>query len=143
MPFAGGVESRRRREEQVPQPLARSQSSAHSLRCRFGWTALKLVFPSHTTRLTLLHTFAVSARRNDAAPTVNALCFLLASPPPPPAAMRSGCGRWVLMTTGGTGSEMRRVALMWRSLAATTTSRVTKCVAMLRADGSRASCLCI
>jgi hypothetical protein len=27
------------------------------------------------------------------------------------------------MTTGGTGSEMRRVALMWPSLAATTTSR--------------------
>jgi hypothetical protein len=41
MPFAGGVESRRRREEQVPQPLARSQSSTHSLRCRFGNTALK------------------------------------------------------------------------------------------------------
>ncbi len=28
-----------------------------------------------------------------------------------------------IVTTGGTGSEMRRVALMWRSLAATTTSR--------------------
>jgi hypothetical protein len=41
MPFAGGVESRRRREGQVPQPLARSQSSAHSLRCSDGCTALK------------------------------------------------------------------------------------------------------
>jgi hypothetical protein len=41
MPFAGGVESRRRREEQVPQPLARSQSSTHSPRCSYGWTALK------------------------------------------------------------------------------------------------------
>jgi hypothetical protein len=41
MPFAGGVESRRRREEPVPQPLARSQSSAHSLRCSDGLTALK------------------------------------------------------------------------------------------------------
>jgi hypothetical protein len=41
MPCAGGVESRRRREEQVPQPLARSQSSTHSLRCSNGWTALK------------------------------------------------------------------------------------------------------
>jgi hypothetical protein len=41
MPFAGGVESRRRREGQVPQPLARSQSSTHSLRCRDGDTALK------------------------------------------------------------------------------------------------------
>jgi hypothetical protein len=41
MPFAGGVESRRRREEQVPQPLARSQSSTHSLRCSSGKTALK------------------------------------------------------------------------------------------------------
>jgi hypothetical protein len=41
MPVAGGVESRRRREEQVPQPLARSQSSTHSLRCSRGWTALK------------------------------------------------------------------------------------------------------
>jgi hypothetical protein len=42
MPFAGGVESRRRREEQVPQPLARSQSSTHFLRCSYGYTALKL-----------------------------------------------------------------------------------------------------
>ncbi len=42
MPFAGGVASRRRREEQVPQPLARSQSSAHSLRCSDGYTALKI-----------------------------------------------------------------------------------------------------
>jgi hypothetical protein len=42
MPCAGGVESRRRREGQVPQPLARSQSSAHSLRCSEGWTALEL-----------------------------------------------------------------------------------------------------
>ena len=33
MPGARGVESRRRREDQVPQPLARSQSSTHSLRC--------------------------------------------------------------------------------------------------------------
>jgi hypothetical protein len=41
MPFAGGVESRRRREAQVPQPLARSQSSTHSLRCSAGKTALK------------------------------------------------------------------------------------------------------
>jgi hypothetical protein len=41
MPFAGGVESRRRREEHVPQPLARSQSSTHSLRCSDGETALK------------------------------------------------------------------------------------------------------
>ena len=41
MPCAGGVESRRRREEQVPQPLARSQYSTHSLRCRDGRTALK------------------------------------------------------------------------------------------------------
>jgi hypothetical protein len=42
MPCAGGVESRRRREEQVPQPLARSQSSTHSLRCSDGDdTALK------------------------------------------------------------------------------------------------------
>jgi hypothetical protein len=40
MPFAGGVESRRRREGQVPQPLARSQSSTHSLRCSTGYTAL-------------------------------------------------------------------------------------------------------
>jgi hypothetical protein len=40
MPPAGGVESRRRREEQVPQPLARSQSSTHSLRCSDGYTAL-------------------------------------------------------------------------------------------------------
>jgi ankyrin repeat protein len=39
MPFAGGVESRRRREK-VPQPLARSQSSTHSLRCSYGYTAL-------------------------------------------------------------------------------------------------------
>ncbi len=36
MPPAGGVESRRRREGQVPQPLARSQSSPHSLRCSDG-----------------------------------------------------------------------------------------------------------
>ena len=42
MPCAGGVESRRRREGQVPQPLARSQYSTHSLRCSFGWTALKI-----------------------------------------------------------------------------------------------------
>ena len=42
MPFAGGVESRHRREEQVLQPLARSQSSTHSLRCSGGNTALKL-----------------------------------------------------------------------------------------------------
>jgi hypothetical protein len=42
MPPAGGVESRRRCEEQVPQPLARSQSSTHSLRCSDGKTALKL-----------------------------------------------------------------------------------------------------
>jgi hypothetical protein len=41
MPVAGGVESRRRREGQVPQPLARSQSSTHSLRCSDGNTALK------------------------------------------------------------------------------------------------------
>jgi hypothetical protein len=41
MPSAGGVESRRRREEQVPQPLARSQSFTHSLRCSDGYTALK------------------------------------------------------------------------------------------------------
>jgi hypothetical protein len=41
MPCAGGVESRRRREEQVPQPLARSQSSTHSLPCSGGKTALK------------------------------------------------------------------------------------------------------
>jgi hypothetical protein len=41
MPRAGGVESRRRREGQVPQPLARSQSSTHSLRCSDGKTALK------------------------------------------------------------------------------------------------------
>ena len=41
MPCAGGVESRRRREEQVLQPLARSQYSTHSLRCSSGWTALK------------------------------------------------------------------------------------------------------
>ncbi len=41
MPCAGGVESGRRREGQVPQPLARSQSSTHSLRCSNGWTALK------------------------------------------------------------------------------------------------------
>jgi hypothetical protein len=41
MPCAGGVESRRRREGQVPQPLARSQSSTHSLRCSNGETALK------------------------------------------------------------------------------------------------------
>ena len=41
MPCAGGVESRRRREGQVPQPLARSQSSTHSLRCSDGKTALK------------------------------------------------------------------------------------------------------
>jgi hypothetical protein len=41
MPCAGGVESRRRREEQVPQPLARSQSSTHSLPCSDGKTALK------------------------------------------------------------------------------------------------------
>jgi hypothetical protein len=55
--------------------------------------------PSTTTQLVtqkLLHTFAASARRNDAAPpTVSAPCFLLASSPPP-AAIRSGCGRWVL-----------------------------------------------
>jgi hypothetical protein len=42
MPCAGGVESRRRREAKVPQPLARSQSSTHSLRCSEGKTALKL-----------------------------------------------------------------------------------------------------
>jgi hypothetical protein len=42
MPCAGGVESRRCREEQVPQPLARSQSSAYSLRCSNGYTALKI-----------------------------------------------------------------------------------------------------
>jgi hypothetical protein len=41
MPCAGGVESRRRREDQVPQPLARSQSSTHSLRCSHG-SALKI-----------------------------------------------------------------------------------------------------
>jgi hypothetical protein len=41
MPPAGGVESRRRREAKVPQPLARSQSSTHSLRCSDGDTALK------------------------------------------------------------------------------------------------------
>ncbi len=41
VPCAGGVESRRRREGQVPQPLARSQYSTHSLRCRDGDTALK------------------------------------------------------------------------------------------------------
>jgi hypothetical protein len=41
MPFAGGVESRCRREAKVPQPLARSQSSTHSLRCSDGYTALK------------------------------------------------------------------------------------------------------
>ena len=41
MPCAGGVESRRRREGQVPQPLARSQYSTHSLRCSNGYTALK------------------------------------------------------------------------------------------------------
>jgi hypothetical protein len=41
MPFAGGVESRRCREGQVPQPLARSQSSTHSLRCSNGNAALK------------------------------------------------------------------------------------------------------
>jgi hypothetical protein len=40
MPCAGGVESRRRREAKVPQPLARSQSSTHSLRCSQGKTAL-------------------------------------------------------------------------------------------------------
>jgi hypothetical protein len=42
MPFAGGVESRRRREEPVPQPLARSQSSTHSLLCSNGYTALSI-----------------------------------------------------------------------------------------------------
>jgi hypothetical protein len=43
MPPAGGVERKRLREEQiVPQPLARSQSSTHSLRCSHGDTALKL-----------------------------------------------------------------------------------------------------
>jgi hypothetical protein len=43
MACAGGVESRRRREEQeLPQPLARSQSSTHSLRCSGGWTALEV-----------------------------------------------------------------------------------------------------
>ena len=41
MPCAGGVESRRRREGQVPQPLARSQYSTHSLRCSQGTSALK------------------------------------------------------------------------------------------------------
>ena len=41
MPCAGGVESRRRREAKVPQPLARSQYSTHSLRCSNGKTALK------------------------------------------------------------------------------------------------------
>jgi hypothetical protein len=41
MPPAGGVEGKRRREAQVPQPLARSQSSTHSLRCSSGRTALK------------------------------------------------------------------------------------------------------
>jgi hypothetical protein len=41
MPCAGGVESRRGREGQVPQPLARSQSSTHTLRCSDGYTALK------------------------------------------------------------------------------------------------------
>jgi hypothetical protein len=41
MLFAGGVESRRRREDPVPQPLARSQSFTHCLRCSDGWTALK------------------------------------------------------------------------------------------------------
>ena len=41
MPCAGGVESRRRREAKVPQPLARSQYSTHSLRCSYGYTALK------------------------------------------------------------------------------------------------------
>ena len=41
MPCAGGVESRRRREGLVPQPLARSQYSTHFLRCSYGKTALK------------------------------------------------------------------------------------------------------
>jgi hypothetical protein len=42
VPCAGGVESKRRRVWRVPQPLARSQSSAHSLRCSDGRnTALK------------------------------------------------------------------------------------------------------
>ncbi len=41
VPCAGGVESRRRREAKVPQPLARSQYSTHSLRCSDGKTALK------------------------------------------------------------------------------------------------------
>jgi hypothetical protein len=50
MPCAGGVESRRRREEQVPQPLARSQYSTHSLRCSDGWTALKFAIVSKIDR---------------------------------------------------------------------------------------------
>jgi hypothetical protein len=49
MPFAGGVESRRRREAEVPQPLARSQSSTHSLRCSDGSTALKWAINQNRT----------------------------------------------------------------------------------------------
>jgi hypothetical protein len=54
-----------------------------------------------------------------------------------------GVGARAAITTGGTRSEMWRVALVRRSLAAMTTSHVTKCVAILRADGSRAFYLCI
>jgi hypothetical protein len=39
------------------------------------------------------------------------------------AAAGSRPGARATITTGGTGSEMRRVALIWTSLAATTTSR--------------------
>ena len=126
MPCAGGVESRRRREGQVPQPLARSQYSTHSLRCSDGWTALKWANSNHMADVAAyLRSIGAPECRRPAPPTVNAL---------PPRVAAAACryalglrplgpGARATITTGGTGSEMRRVALIWRSLAATTTSR--------------------
>ena len=130
VPCAGGVESRRRREGQVPQPLARSQYSTHSLRCRDGDTALQCAINrTKADGVAYLRSIGAPEGRRPAPPTVNALPPRVAA-----AACRYALGlrplRPLTITTGGTGSEMRRVALIWPSLAATTTS-VTECVAVL------------
>ncbi len=109
-------------------------------RCRSPWRARNLPLtpcvaaattlppfaPGKTAIPTLLHTLTVSARRDEPRPANRK------RPVHPPRVTVAACryalglrplGPDDIVTTGGTGSEMRRVALMWPSLAATTTSR--------------------